>query len=163
VALSRHVEALGALSGERVLELGCGLGLVGITAGLCGAKVLLTDFMPHALESARINAAINGLDGSTTDFALVDWETPQDIGTFSTVVGAEVLYDYFFHGSLIQLILKILRPAGKVLFADRKRLAVDRFMGRMITAGFRCSEVRTPVQLDGFPEQEITIFELTID
>ena len=161
VALSRHVEAAGDLSEDRVMELGCGLGLVGITAGLCGANVLFTDYGLEALASARMNAALNGLSRRTTDFALVDWENPQDIGRFSMVVGTEVLYDYFFHGSLVSLVLKTLRPNGKVLFADRKRLAVDRFMGRMITAGFRCSEVRTRVQLKGFPDQEISIFELT--
>ena len=46
IALARHMEARGSLRGQRVVELGCGLGLAGITAGLLGADVLFTDYVP---------------------------------------------------------------------------------------------------------------------
>ena len=51
--------------GMRVMDLGCGCGLVGIAAALaCGeANVTLSDIDPLAVEVARRNAARNGVGG----------------------------------------------------------------------------------------------------
>lgn len=51
--------------GMRVLDLGCGCGLVGICAArICGeANVILSDIDPLAAEVARRNAARNGVGG----------------------------------------------------------------------------------------------------
>ena len=51
--------------GQRVLDLGCGAGVVGILAAKkCGeANVVLTDVDPRAVEIARLNAAENGVPG----------------------------------------------------------------------------------------------------
>lgn len=62
VALALHIESHREnFSGKRVIELGCGLGLAGIAAGLAGAHVLFTDYVPQALEFAEKNARLNGL------------------------------------------------------------------------------------------------------
>ena len=51
--------------GQRVMDLGCGWGLVGVTAaGICGAEnVFMCDIDPAAVETARKNAARNGVEG----------------------------------------------------------------------------------------------------
>ena len=51
--------------GMRVMDLGCGCGLVGILAALeCGeANVVLSDIDPEAVETALCNAARNGVPG----------------------------------------------------------------------------------------------------
>lgn len=53
--------------GQRVLDLGCGCGVVGILAArLCGEdNVWLLDIDPKAVEIARENAAENGVPGVT--------------------------------------------------------------------------------------------------
>ena len=160
IALGRHMEARGSLRGQRVVELGCGLGLAGITAGLLGADVLFTDYVPEALDFARKNAELNGLTGQTIKTALLDWEDPGKMEPFNIVLGSEILYDYFFHGSLIKILQKIPEPGGTIILADRKRLVVTRFLGRLVDMGFRCVETRSQVALAGFPEQEISIFTL---
>ncbi len=160
IALGRHMEARGSLRGQRVVELGCGLGLAGITAGLLGADVLFTDYVPEALDFARKNAELNGLTGQTIKTALLDWEDPGKMEPFNIVLGSEILYDYFFHGSLFKLLQSILEPGGTIILADRKRLVVTRFLGRLADRGFRCVETRSQVGLAGFPEQEISIFTL---
>ncbi len=160
IALARHIEAGGSLRGHRVIELGCGLGLAGITAGLLGADVLFTDYVPEALAFAHKNAQMNGLTDQAVKSALLDWEDPGEIEPQSLVLGSEILYDYFFHGSLIKLLKIILQPGGKIILADRKRLVVTRFLGRLVDQGFRCEETRSQVAVAGFPEQEISIFTL---
>ncbi len=49
--------------GQRVLDLGCGCGIVGIAAALvCGQEnVVMCDIDPRAVEAARENARLNGL------------------------------------------------------------------------------------------------------
>ncbi len=50
------------LPGERVLDLGCGAGLLAIAAAKLGAgQVVATDVAPAALKAVRENARINGV------------------------------------------------------------------------------------------------------
>jgi len=160
VALARHIEARERVEGQSVAELGCGLGLPGIAAALLGAHVTFTDYVHDALEVARNNALANGLTQERTSFRIWDWENPGQPGTFGLVIGSEVVYDYFFHGSLVGLLERILEPEGRIILADRTRLCVQRFLGRMTRRGFTCSENRGRVILEVFPEQEISIFTL---
>jgi protein N-lysine methyltransferase METTL21A len=160
VALARGLESAGGLSGESVMELGCGTGLAGVTAGLLGAHVTFTDYVEDALTFARTNSLLNGLNESATRYCVLDWENPKDHGVFDLVLGAEVVYDYFFHGCLLLLLERLVSPNGRVMLADRKRLCVSRFIGRMISRGFICEQASSHVALDGFPHQEITIFTL---
>ncbi len=161
IALAEHVQSIGGdLAGKRVVELGCGLGLAGITAGMAGANVLFTDYVQLALDFARSNAALNSLPAEKTRFRILDWEQAGDLETADLVLGSEIVYDYFFHGSLIGVMRRVLAPGGLVLLADRKRLCVSRFVGRLISQGFVCSETVSDVRVSGFPVQEITVFAL---
>lgn len=47
--------------GERVLELGGGLGLAAVLAARAGAHVVATDIVPEAVDAIRANAALNGV------------------------------------------------------------------------------------------------------
>jgi release factor glutamine methyltransferase len=48
-------------AGERVLEIGAGLGLAAVLAARAGAAVVATDVVPGAVASVRANAALNGV------------------------------------------------------------------------------------------------------
>ena len=51
------------VKGKRVADLGCGLGVGGIAAGIAGAsEVVFLDREPLALQLALINASMNGFD-----------------------------------------------------------------------------------------------------
>lgn len=51
--------------GMRVMDLGCGCGIVGILAAKrCGEEnVVMSDIDPNAVDTARKNAALNGVPG----------------------------------------------------------------------------------------------------
>ena len=67
--LAQHILANPELvRGKRVLDCGCGSGLVGIAAAKAGARsVLCCDTDPLALIASQYNAERNGVDISVTD------------------------------------------------------------------------------------------------
>jgi predicted nicotinamide N-methyase len=161
IALARHVQSMGKeLVGKQVIELGCGLGLAGVTAALAGANVLFTDYAQTALHFAQKNAVLNGISPQQVRYRILDWEDADNIESFDLILGSEIVYDYFFHGSLISVLKRIVAPGGLVLLADRKRLCVSRFVGRLRNAGFTCTESVSNIEVEGFPSQEITIYAL---
>jgi release factor glutamine methyltransferase len=54
--------ALAVRPGERLLELGAGLGLAAVLAAKAGARVVATDVVPAAVEAIRLNARLNDVD-----------------------------------------------------------------------------------------------------
>jgi ribosomal protein L11 methylase PrmA len=44
-----------------VCDVGCGSGILGIVAGLRGAKVICTDLNPYAVKKAKINGKLNNI------------------------------------------------------------------------------------------------------
>lgn len=158
IALARSVVDNDNIDRKTVIELGCGLGLPGMAAGLSGARVLFTDIKPEALEYARRNVAANRLESPQVDFATLDWENPELEERYDIVLGAEILYDYFMHDSLLKLIDRLLAPGGTLMLADRKRLVVDRFMGRLHTAGFRTERRDLEIEPLGEPVQTISVY-----
>jgi len=48
-------------AGERVLEIGGGVGVAAVLAAKSGAHVVATDVVPEAVETIRSNAALNGV------------------------------------------------------------------------------------------------------
>jgi release factor glutamine methyltransferase len=52
---------LSVFPGERVLEIGAGLGLAAVLAARAGARVVATDVLPRAAAAVRTNAALNGV------------------------------------------------------------------------------------------------------
>lgn len=57
------ISTLELRTGQKVLDLGCGCGIVGIWAALSGAEAVLTDISPNAVACARRNADRNGTTG----------------------------------------------------------------------------------------------------
>jgi release factor glutamine methyltransferase len=45
-----------------VLDLGCGSGILGLTAARLGGKVIATDANPHAVHCTKLNAMLNQLE-----------------------------------------------------------------------------------------------------
>ena len=83
-------EALPDVSGLRVVELGCGLGLPSLVAAAKGASVTATDWSQDAIALLRENAARNGLE---LNAEVRDWRKPSH-ERFDLVLAADVLYEH---------------------------------------------------------------------
>ncbi|WP_320818689.1 class I SAM-dependent methyltransferase [Thalassolituus sp.] len=101
------------VSGKRVLDFGCGSGIVGIAAALAGADaVYVADLDPQALLAAQVNAAVNGVD-----IQIVDGDWPQ----VDLLLASDVLYDISSSADLKTLMLDI----PHWLLAESRSVAPD--------------------------------------
>jgi predicted nicotinamide N-methyase len=113
--------------GERVLELGCGLGLTGLAlARVSGARVALTDGSPAALDLVRAALPLNGPFEHEPVVATLDWREPDTAvaalgGKFPTVVGADVLYEPASFSALASAARASLAPGGTLYLAEPQR------------------------------------------
>jgi predicted nicotinamide N-methyase len=82
-------ESLPELSGQRVVELGCGLGVTSLVAAATGADVTATDWSPDAIELLRSNAARNLL---SVRAEVRDWRVTW-AERFDLALAADVLYE----------------------------------------------------------------------
>ena len=61
------IESLDVREGERILEVGCGSGVVSIHCARNGCSVVSVDINPFAVELTRANYGLNGLVGDVRE------------------------------------------------------------------------------------------------
>jgi release factor glutamine methyltransferase len=150
--------------GERVLELGCGLGLAAVLMARQGARVVATDVLPSAVAATRANAALNGVEvdvrlGDCYDpvrgerFDLVCTNPPQ----MPTPTGHErddpeaaadnggrdgwLLLDRVIDGAAAHLV-----PGGRVIFTIFAFLGRKRALAKLEARGFTPAVLASEVQ-----------------
>jgi predicted nicotinamide N-methyase len=135
IGLARWVRATRILEHKRVLELGCGIGIVGIAAAQCGAVVTMTDNAQEALLFAAYNVKHN-CPSAPIELRLLDWRNPGEIGPYDAIVGADILYERSDFDALFTLFKDLLAPRGIVLLTDPDRAMGNAFLAIARTRGF---------------------------
>jgi len=108
------------LKGKQILELGCGLGLAGITATYCGGEVLFTDYEPLALEFTQINFQRNFNRRATVQY--MDWRKPLTDKSFDIILAADVLYEKRWLEPILNVTSGCLKDRGILLLAEPNRM-----------------------------------------
>ena len=146
------------LKGRRILELGCGVGIVGIAAARSGAEVVCTDYEPDALAFACWNARQN-LAGPLPEFRLLDWRTPPSGERFATILGADVIYERGNFLPLLETVDTLLQPAGEVILSDPQRQTAGGFLELAREWGFNAISQIVQVEQRG-KKMGVTIHHL---
>lgn len=105
--------------GLRILELGCGTGVVGLACALRGASVTMTD-LPENLDLARANAEANKVSSGVVVQAL-SWGSPTT-STFDVVIGSDCLYDADVLPALLKTLIAVTHSKSVVYLAYKRRI-----------------------------------------
>ena len=135
-ALARAVTGR-PLAGRRVLELGCGLGLVSVAAALAGGEVLAVDRSPEAVTFTAANAARNGASLRTLVCAFDQPEPLLAEAPWDLVLAADVLYEQRNVPVLLWLLPRLVGPGGEAWLADPGRNGLETFLSGAEAAGWR--------------------------
>ncbi len=146
------------LGGQRVLELGCGLGLVSIAAALAGADVTATDYYEDALLFAKLNAM--DASGKVIATRMVNWVAmPPDLGRFDVVLASDVLYEHRYASLVANAIASTLVRGGEAVVADPGRIALQGFLDECAERGLVAKGDPRPY-VDGKIRQTVTLWRL---
>ncbi|MEZ6067618.1 MAG: methyltransferase domain-containing protein [Planctomycetaceae bacterium] len=119
---------------RRVLELGCGVGLVGLAALQGGYELTFSDHDPVAVQTAVHNARLNGLERRAHGVVL-DWREPT-ASRWPVIIGCEVTYEARNHSILLALLRSMLEPGGVAWFGDPGRSQAPPFIALARQYGF---------------------------
>lgn len=163
---SRLAEEPSLVAGKRVLELGAGVGIPGLTAAHLGAaSVIQTDYQEAALALCRHNAAQNPVPnlrvcaGDWRNFDLPETARPP----FDVVLGSDILYERTLHDTLRGLLPRLVAPGGLLLVSDPFRPQAIEFMDTVeksasVSGDWQSVTMESrPVAWDG-DEREIALF-----
>jgi ETFB lysine methyltransferase len=145
--------------GRRLLELGCGIGLVSLVAAAAGFESLATDYYGEALEFTAANAERNRLEG--VDTRLVDWRSlPDDLGKFDVVAAADVLYEIPQISLVAATIARTLKPDGVALVSDPGRRTAEPFVEACAETGLAARLIAQVPTRDAGADLTVTIHEV---
>jgi predicted nicotinamide N-methyase len=125
--LSYALHGLPHTEGQRLLELGAGLGAPGLAAAANGFDVTISDYEDIILDFERVSAAASGL--SNVKCTLLDWLDPPEMEPFDVLAGAEILFREEFFEPLLNVFNTYLKPGGTILLAhDSSRRSLPKFL-----------------------------------
>lgn len=157
--LADALSARGAGRG-RLLELGCGAGVVAAAAARLGWDVTATDYYEDATHFARWNAWVNS--GREITVATVDWrDLPTDLGHFDVVAASDVLYERPYGPLVARAIRATLARGGVALVTDPGRVGAEGFVAECATLGLACGRVDRVVSEDGPVRHQVDLWQVT--
>ena len=110
----------GGLSGKRVLDVGCGGGILSESMAQMGAQVLGIDLSTKALSVAKLHMLESGVK---VDYRLVAAETlaQESPAAFDVVTCMEMLEHVPDPGAIVGACAKLARPGGMLVFSTLNR------------------------------------------
>jgi len=116
---ARYVAERCTLAGARVLDVGCGGGLLAETLARAGAQVTAIDLAPSMVETARLHALDSGL---TIDYRVEDAaQLLKSSAKYDVVTCMEMLEHVPDPAATVDVLGKLVRPGGHVFISTINR------------------------------------------
>lgn len=135
-AMSTH-----RITGRRILELGCGLGLSSLVLSRRGADITASDYHPLAGDFLARNSMVNHLPAIR--FHALDWSRPDPaLGRFDLIIGSDILYERGHAELLAGVIERHAERDCEIVITDPGRGHANRLSRALQAAGYGVTETR---------------------
>jgi len=138
---------------HRMLEIGAGMGIVGLYASLCGHNVTITDSEDDALLFAKANVLLND---SKADVRKLDWNSPKLDEPYEVIFGSELTCDRKTYPLVVEFLKKALVPNGTIFLAKHTTLHTPVFFEEL-TRYFKFKHTVQTVR-SGDETQQISLY-----
>jgi len=152
--LARFLGMQPVAPGRKILEIGAGLGIVGLYAGLCGHQVVMSDVDEDALLFARAHVLMNQVPN--VNIRKLDWNHPDPGESYDMIVGSEVVYDRGTYPALVAFLRQMLAPRGMIYLSRNLDLPANQFFVEL-TRFFEFKQTICKVRNEG-EVQEIALY-----
>ncbi|MCE7032815.1 bifunctional 2-polyprenyl-6-hydroxyphenol methylase/3-demethylubiquinol 3-O-methyltransferase UbiG [Lysobacter sp. GX 14042] len=115
-----YVGARATLAGARVLDVGCGGGLLSEAMAVAGARVTALDLAPELVRVARLHARESGVEVDYRQQA-VESLADEAPGSFDVVTCMEMLEHVPDPASVVEACARLLRPGGLLFLSTLNR------------------------------------------
>jgi predicted nicotinamide N-methyase len=130
------------VSGKRILELGCGLGLSSLVLQRRGADITASDHHPLAESFLQHNATQNLLPH--VRFCDLRWEIADEVlGRFDLIIGSDILYEQGHAALLAAMLVRHAKPTAEILITDPGRGNSAAFTRALLAQGYTVTEQRS--------------------
>lgn len=134
------------VDGQRILEVGCGIGLASLMLNQRHADITATDHHPAVECFLEHNVSLN--NGKTIPFVRTGWnDALSELGNFDLIIGSDLLYERDHVDLLAGFIHQHAKPRCEVIIIDPGRGQTARFSKKMVSLGYSHSR-RKPDNMD---------------
>jgi predicted nicotinamide N-methyase len=127
---------------KRILEIGCGIGLVSLLLNSKHADISATDMHPEAGNYLQENTSLNC--GKVIPFERASWNNiDTELGRFDLIIGSDLLYERENIDNLAYFINKHTKLDSKVVIVDPGRGNHAAFSKKMVTLGYSHNQDKT--------------------
>lgn len=149
IALGKYLVRENIISPElRVTEIGCGLGLPGIVAGMLGAEVTLTDYLPEPLAFLKRNWGQN-LNAPLQTLTM-DWREPVENLQTDLLLASDVAYEERFFADLEHAFKKMMKSGGRIILTEPSRQMARGFIENLSNhADYKLQLTKEDISWDG--------------
>lgn len=119
VVLAKYLEhaRMNDVRGKRIVELGAGTGLVGISAALMGARQTVLTDLEYTMANLEHNVAVtmaksSAIHGASITTRVLDWFTPPvDMGDLDLILASDVVWVEELIAPLVQTMATLVRQS----------------------------------------------------
>jgi predicted nicotinamide N-methyase len=127
------------ITGKRILEVGCGIGLASLLLNKRLADITATDYHPEVGNFLIENTKLN--HGKIIPFIRTDWKDQNiDLGRFDLIIGSDLLYERNHAAILSGFINQHAKTVCEVILVDPGRGNHAQFSKKMVKLGYAKSQ-----------------------
>ncbi|MDD4952650.1 MAG: methyltransferase [Desulfovibrionaceae bacterium] len=158
--LAMFLGRIPAEAARPMLEIGTGIGLVGLCVATKGHQVVLSDIDPDALLFSRINVLKNGL-AAKASVLRADFTSDRLQKSFQRIVGCEVLYGEKNYPGMIEFLSAHLSedPEAEVVLAQDMRRPGAEFL-RLAQERFQVARKEVPCTWSASERRPVVLYRM---